>query len=237
MSQFYSTRFGSADPRTFTGLSPTFLVFANMVTGTTNTPPAITEVVTGSGFYGWTYGVTQSICFLIDAATTSPGSNARYVSGQLDPADRANSYGDSLMAFGSSLVAIGTSNIALGTSNIALGTSNFAFGNSNIALGTSNIALGTTVISYVSVFGASLIAMGATIANMALFMGDTTASIGSTSVDPANLFGFLKRAQEIQEGAQIYTKASGLWDLYNRTQTVLLREKTIADSSSSTTRT
>lgn len=77
-------RFGSGDPRLYTGLTPTFLLFvAN--TGTTAAPPSIVEMFPGSGFYGSTYAVggTQSFAFLLDGGSSV--SEGRYLSGSFDP--------------------------------------------------------------------------------------------------------------------------------------------------------
>ena len=56
--------------------------------------------------YKFSYGTTVPISFLADAATTSPRPQRRYVVGSIDPADRADEYG-------TTLVAIGTTNVAL----------------------------------------------------------------------------------------------------------------------------
>lgn len=200
----YTVTFGSGDPRGFTGLSPTFLLFWNLSTGTTNAPPSIAELVTGkTGIYSFNYGVTQPIAFLLDAATTSPGANGRYVTGQIDPADRADEYGNTLSAYGLTAIALGVTNVAIGTTLTALG-------NTSVALGFSNIAF--------------------------TLIGSPTSSIGSTLSDPTTLFGFLMRAQEVSEGNQSYTKATGVWQMQSRGAT-LLRQKTITDTSSTTTRT
>ena len=116
----YGVRFGSGDPRTYTGLTPTFLLFLDMAAGTTKTPPGISEIIASSGLYQFQYGTTTPIAFLIDANSTSPGTTGRYVTGQLDPSDRSDEYGNSLMAYGASIYALGVTNVALGTSNIAL---------------------------------------------------------------------------------------------------------------------
>lgn len=100
----YSVRFGSGDPRTFTGLNATFLFFVNMQTGATLTPPAISELFAGTGVYKFQWGTTTPISFLIDAATTSPGVAGRYVTGQLDPSDATNDLiGTSASSFGTSV--------------------------------------------------------------------------------------------------------------------------------------
>lgn len=198
----YTVQFGSGDPRGFTGLSPTFLLFWNLSSGTTNAPPSISELVVGkTGLYTFQYGVTQPIAFLLDAATTSPGPSGRYVSGQIDPADRADEYGNTLIAYGLSTITginnSGTTLVGIGTSLAALSVSSMSFAGS---------------------------------------LGTPSSSIGSTGIDPTTIFGFLMRAQEMAEGNQTYTKATGTLDFFTRGAT-MIREKTISDSSSSTTKT
>jgi hypothetical protein len=46
----YYMRFGSGDPRTYTGVAATFLLFKTS-DGTNITPPGITEVPSGTGIY------------------------------------------------------------------------------------------------------------------------------------------------------------------------------------------
>jgi hypothetical protein len=187
----YVMRFGSGDPRTYTGLAPTFLIFCTD-TGTTLASPGISEVLSGSGLYYFNWGTTTPISFLADAATTSPGTSGRYVAGSIDPADRADEYGTTLVAIGTTLNAIGTSHIAqgntmialgtttiaIGTTNFALGTSNVALGISNIALGTSNFALGTSIYALEQTLGSTLVAIG----NTAIALGTSNIALGTTAV-------------------------------------------------------
>lgn len=257
MAKTYALQFGAGDPRSFGSLSPTFLAFVNMTNGATLVPPAISESLPGLGLYQFTYGVTQPITFLADAATTSPGAAARYVTGQIDPADRIDEIGTTLVAIGTSNIALGTTNIAIGISNIALGTTNVAigttllgFGASNFALGTTNFALGTTNVALgisnfalgTSIFAGlgtstTILSVGSTLTAIGSLLGLATDSYGTTGIDPVTVFGFLRRAQELAEGDEIYTKATGLLDFYSRGQTALLREKTITDTSSTTSKT
>ncbi len=62
-------------------------------------------------------------------------------------------------------------------------------------------------------------------------------SIGSTSVDPSTVIGFLKRLQENLEGNEVYTKSTGLLDIYSRGSSTLLAEKTLANNTSQATKT
>lgn len=211
----YYVRFGSGDPRPNFGLSPTFLIFNN--NGNAVTPPAIAEVTGATGFYSFQYGTTTPIVFLLDGATTGLDASVRYVSGSIDPADRADEYGTTLVSYwtgaGSTLAALGTTNVALGTTNVALGTT-------NIAIGTSLTALGNTILSNTG--------SGVTLSGL---IGTPSSAIGSTSVDPTDLFGYLKRAQEFKEGNQAFNKTSGVWSISSRGNT-LLATKTLTQSSS-----
>lgn len=236
--KFYTIQFGSGDPRGLTGLAPTFLSFVNLATGTTATPPSISETISGkTGLYVFQYGVTQPMSFLIDAATTSPGSIARYVTGQIDPADRSDEYGNTLQAFSATLTAQLTNT---GTTLVAIGSTQFAFGQTLVALGSTNSAnisgIGSTLVGIGNTqfaFGQSLVSLGTTLSGV---LGTSASSIGSTSIDPTTAMGFLMRAQELAEGNNTYTKATGILDLFTRGGT-LLREKTIADSTIQTTKT
>lgn len=83
MSKKYYLKFGSADPATNTGLSPTFTIFAwNGVT--LLTPPGITESPSGSGLYGFEYGPTVSILFKVDGGAAL-STQDRFISSALDP--------------------------------------------------------------------------------------------------------------------------------------------------------
>jgi hypothetical protein len=83
----YWISFGANDPRTQSGLSPTFIQFFDAL-GHTLSPPGITEIFVGSGAYKFqhTAGYSTSVWFLVDGATSGLGS-LRYVSGVLDPID------------------------------------------------------------------------------------------------------------------------------------------------------
>ncbi len=60
-------------------------------------------------------------------------------------------------------------------------------------------------------------------------MGTTDSSFGSTSVDPSTALGYLKRLQEFLEGNAVFTKATGVWDVYSRGSSTLLRTKTLTN--------
>jgi len=265
MAKTYSMQFGVGDPRTYTGLNPTLLIFVNISSGATLVAPTLSEALTGSGIYKFAYGTTTPIAFLADAATTGPGAAGRYVVGQIDPADRSDEYGNSIVAFGSTLVGYGstlvgygTTSIALGTTAVALGTSTVAFGSTLIGYGTTIIAIGTSTISFGATLvgfgtsltqsqtnigttlvgiGNSLIAIGSTLGVGFAGVGSTASSFGTSSADPVDLFGYLKRIQENLEGNSTFVKVSGAWSIYNRGSSTLLVAKTVANSSSQVVKT
>ncbi len=243
----YYVRFGSGDPRTFSALAPTFLTFNTY--GTAVTPPGITSVIGATGFYAFQYGVTTPIVFLIDGATTGLDNSVRYVVGAIDPADRSDEYNTTLTAMSTSLLAQSSTLFSLGTSGIALGSTNVALGTLNLAQGTSIVAIGVTGLAYdasLISLGNTAVALGMTIssliaqgttntAELLLRVGTTLSSFGSTSVDPGDLFGFLKRAQEFREGDQSFAKTTGQWDISTRGGTLLI-SKSLSNSSTAVTK-
>lgn len=83
MSKSYWLKFGSGDPATYTGLSPTLSIFsAGGLTAVA--APGITETPSGSGLYRFDYGPTQSIIFKADGGSAL-ASGDRYITGVLDP--------------------------------------------------------------------------------------------------------------------------------------------------------
>jgi hypothetical protein len=83
----YLLRFGQNNPANYTGLSPTFTVFAFLPSGTLTTPPGITESPAGTGLYsfGWT-ATTLPVAFKCDGGATL-SSTDRFIVGILDPVD------------------------------------------------------------------------------------------------------------------------------------------------------
>ncbi len=102
--------------------------------------------------------------------------------------------------------------------------------------------------------GNTLLAIGNSIYSMGqsnqvgTLIGNLSDSYGSTMTDPTTVFGFLKRLQEFNEGNSVFTKSSGLWQVYTRGSTYVLgpttypgltaplATKTISDSGSVITR-
>ncbi len=204
MAKFYSLQFGSGDPRTYAGMSPTFLIFVRLSDGATIAPPAITQSLPNSGIYQFSYGVTQPIAFLADAATTSPGNAGRYIQGQIDPVDRMDEVGISLMAYGATTISYEILNQALGTSIY------FVVGGIGGA-GNTSVALGTTIQSLI---------------------GSIASAIGDSVTSPTDLFGYLKRTRELYEGQEQFIKGTGTLTMYDRTGATTLVSRTVTNNSS-----
>jgi hypothetical protein len=231
MSTLYAVAFSQTDPRTYPSLAPTFLTFKKITDNSDISPPAITQLST-TGLYFFSYTASFSVYFLLDGVTVNSTAD-RYVYGVLDPVHQVDKQlaemGATLAAYNSTLVAIGTTNFALGTTGVALGISNFAWGNSNFAYGNTNFALNTTILGLVSINSTLATSIDARI-------GTTASSFGSTATDPGDIFGYLKRAQEVREGDQTFNKVTGAWDISTRGGTLLI-EKTLTQSSTQVTKT
>lgn len=105
------------------------------------------------------------------------------------------------------------------------------------ALSSTFTAFGSTFGGFNSTFVAFSSTFNALNSSLIAGIGSTTSSFGTDSVDPSTLFGYLKRAQEVLEGNQIFNKSTGIWDIYSRGSSQLLREKTLAVSASTVTKT
>lgn len=141
----YWLKFGSGDPRPYTGLTPTFLQFFDN-TGQTLSPPSIAEVkyggATASGMYGFSYNIssTQSICFLAFSVTLLANTNDRYVSGILDP----------VQAVDQPVVATGITISGMAATLLALGSSSSI---ANSFIGSTASSIGSTSVDPTTVFG------------------------------------------------------------------------------------
>jgi hypothetical protein len=230
MPRDYWAVFTSGAPSTTSGLAPTFITFINGG-GSNITPPSVSEPGT-KGLYKFSVDVTQTIAFVLDGATTSlgSGSTVRYLSGVLDPQD---TFGSTLTGIGATVAGYNTLFTNLGSTLVAIGNTSAATGVSLSAVGVTQVAIGNTLLALGTTFGG----FGTSLVNLGALIGTTASSFGSTSVDPVDLFGFLKRAQEFQEGNQTYAKATGILDFYSRGSSTLLREKTVSDTSTQTTKT
>lgn len=200
---FFRLGLGTTDPATYTGFSPTFVIFADE-TGAAQTAPGITEIVAGSGLYRFQWGVTTGIVFKLDAGSSITVANGRYVVGSIDQNQRIDEFGATTNNFlipnlGTTLVAIGNTSIAyggtilqnivqMGTSLIAIGNTSIAYGGTNSAnlinMGTTLVGIGNTAIAYggtnsqkLTNEGVTLIAIG----NTAIAIGTTNFAIGTTN--------------------------------------------------------
>ena len=108
----------------------------------------------------------------------------------------------------------------------------------------------TGVGNTLQAIGNTLLAQGSsTNTQIVGLIGSLADSYGSTLSDPTTVFGYLKRLQEYNEGNSLFTKSSGVWQVYTRGvtyvlgpttypgTTTLLSQKTIADSGSVITKT
>lgn len=157
MAKNYFLQFGAGDPATYTGLTPTFIIFSAFGTSAL-TAPGITESPVGSGFYGFNYEPVIPVVFKVDGGASVPSAD-RYITNALDPIQAVDER-----------------------------------------------------------------------------IGTTSDSFGSTAVDPSTVIGYLKRNQEFSEGNAVFTKSSGLWDIYSRGSSTLLREKALTNTTSSATK-
>ncbi len=80
----YTLQFGSGDSRLNSGLTPTFLIYYSPSMGATISPPGITEMLVGSGFYNFSAGTTATIEFLAYSGGSLSATDA-YIKGVLDP--------------------------------------------------------------------------------------------------------------------------------------------------------
>lgn len=181
MAKQYYFYFGNANPSSYTGLSPTFTLF-NLNGTTPTTPPGISELAAGSGIYGFQYGITASVAFVIDGGATLTTASIRYIVNVLDPVNSV----DQVLGYAPSTTQGPTTALAY--------------------LDRLNNAVGYTADSF-----------------------------GSTLSDPASVMGYCKRNLEFNEGNKVYTKSTGIWDIYSRGSSTLLREKALTNTSSSAT--
>jgi hypothetical protein len=216
----YWLQFGTGNPASFTGLTPTLTVFsANGLTAIT--APSITEAPASSGLYKFVYGPTLPVLFVADGGATLAAS-VRYLAGVLDPIDAVNEQAD---AIGSTLLGVGST---LG----AMGSTLSGMGSTLGAMGATLSGMGATLLG----MGATLGGMGETLLIVASSIGSVSDSFGSTSVDPTTLFGYMKRALEFWEGDSVYTKATGVWQLFSRGSSAMLRQKTLTNTSTNATK-
>jgi hypothetical protein len=203
MAKNFIMQFGSGNPATNTGLSPTFTVFKVVPGGGSPTgasaAPGITEIPSATGLYYFSYLPLTSVAFVIDGGAGLAASD-RYIVNSIDPIQDVDEvlavFGDNTLALGNTLLALGATAVALGTTCVSLGES----------------------LSLIS-------------SEFLPFIGGSASSFGSTSADPETVMGFLKRSQEVQEGNSTFTKSTGVWDVFSRGSSAQLFEKTLTDAS------
>lgn len=83
MAKTYYLVFGSGNPSSYSGLSPTFTIFSTAGV-TPIAAPGITETPVGSGLYSFVYGPTTSIVFVADGGAAL-NVNDRFIKAALDP--------------------------------------------------------------------------------------------------------------------------------------------------------
>ena len=142
MSKVYWFSFTSP-PSSSANLSPTFINFIKF-DGTTLAAPGITQPITGTGLYQFTYTPSFSIGFVIDGATTGLNNLQRYISGNIDTFDSADEIGATCVALGNTNVAIGTT-----VQSILTGLSIGIYA----VLGSTASSYGTSVTDPVDLFG------------------------------------------------------------------------------------
>lgn len=82
--KYFALRFGSGNPGSFTGLSPTMSLFVSLPGASVIVGPTISEIVAGSGLYQFAYEPTLPIAFICDGGA-SLNSSDRFITGVLDP--------------------------------------------------------------------------------------------------------------------------------------------------------
>lgn len=236
MAKNYWVTFTTGLPSTISGLTPTFVQFCKF-DGTTLASPSISEPVTGSGLYMFSYTPSFSIAFTIDGFTTSLAAASRYIKGSLDPIDQIDSL---LTQQGSTLLQINTNLTAQGSSLLAIGSTLSKVDLDVLAVGTTLVAQGSTIVGMGNTLGAmgnTLLAIGTSLTVIVSGLGSTASLIGDNVTNPVDLFGYIKRVSNFLEGVQIFTKTSGIWQIYDRTGATLLDNKTITESSTQVNRT
>lgn len=145
MAKSYFLQFGSGNPASYTGLSPTFTIFS-MDGLTAISAPAIAETPSGSGFYKFTYGPTATILFLADGGATLSTSD-RYISGTLDPNQVLNE-GMTFLVQSASFLIGGMSYLIGGVTYSAVGVSAILG-----RIGATTDSFGSTAADPTTLFG------------------------------------------------------------------------------------
>lgn len=153
MAKTYWFTFSTQDPRTYTGLAPTFVQFVNQI-GQTLAPPGITESPVGFGFYrsNYTVGASTSIAFLVDGGATL-SSTVRYIVGNIYESESLDTLGATLSQIGTNLTNTGSTVIGIGQTLTAIGSTISSFGDLGALIGNTSSSIGTTSVDPGSLFG------------------------------------------------------------------------------------
>lgn len=225
MAKTFFFKFGSGNPATNTGLSPTLIYFYDQ-SGTTLVAPSVTEALTGSGIYKFSYTPTLAIAFVADGATTALANADRYVTAALDPVQTMDQpINDATLGVSAMATKI-INGLVPGYSLEIAGYSIQIAGYSTQIAGQSSIISGISLLS-TQLSGISLALAG---------IGAVSDSYGGVGIDPTTLFGFMKRTLEFNEGNQTYTKLSNSWLISTRGSSQLIT-KTLTDTQLQTTKT
>lgn len=154
MSKQYGLHFGPTFLSATSGLAPTFINFVRLDTGTTLTPPGITQIIAGIGMYKFAYTPSFPVYFEVDGATTGLGAY-RYIQGTLDNIDQI----DDLLSFqGTTLQAVGATilqgQVNMGITLVAIGnTGTVGVGSLLASIGSTASSFGTNVIDPSTLYG------------------------------------------------------------------------------------
>lgn len=265
MAKEYWLKFETGNPVTL-GLAPTFTVFKSWTGGAVSPPGITQPLASYGLYRFEFAPSFSIIFVCDGATSALSSANRYIVGSldPLDSLDeRLSEVGSTLVAVGNTAIALGTTAVALGTTHvaqgttiIALGTTAVALGATAVAIGTTGLAVGTTALAFgltnsvmgvtltgyastIYGYGVSIYAQGASAglgAEILNRIGTTASSFGSTGTDPGDVYGFLKRLQELQEGQASFDKTTGIWQIQTRGATTL-RSRTLLNSASSVTKT
>lgn len=232
MAKTFFFKFGSGNPATNTGLSPTLIYFYDQ-SGTTLVAPSVTEALTGSGIYKFSYTPTLAIAFVADGATTALTNADRYVTAALDPVQTMDQpINDSTLGVSAMATKIINGLVPGYSLEIAGYSIQIAGYSTQIAGYSTQIAGQSSIISGISLLSTQLSGISLTLAGI----GTVSDSYGGVGIDPTTLFGFMKRTLEFNEGNQTYTKLSNSWLISTRGSSQLIT-KTLTDTQLQTAKT
>lgn len=154
MSNRYGLAFTSGDPRTLSGLTPTFLIYKDQSGNDITPTPTVTEVGTSTGLYYFqaTPSPTLTYFFLVDGGAAAASS--RYLTGTIDPiANVDQELGFTMSSFGttvnpSSVFGLAKRIVELFQADATFNKNTGAW--SNYAKGTSTLLMEKTLTNSVT---------------------------------------------------------------------------------------